>query len=251
MITYRQNGIDNKGSAVIEAVMILPLFIFAMLVIYHMGQSRLAECEIYEAAAETIEYMAEYSYLGECNLLIPEIKFSGYVDSDERIERYISGGADGVNFFGTVMLDDEQYVNLKVNYELIISLPFMPELTVERSINIKQKAYVGDDDGQENEDGNTSDMYVYVTDNREAYHMTRNCTHLRLSISITSMEDAQNQGYTACSFCGNGDSERVYITNEGNRYHCDVYCSGLKRTVYRIKLSEAGGIGGCERCVGY
>ena len=93
----------------------------------------------------------------------------------------------------------------------------MPKLSVKRSINIKQKAYVGDDDGQENEDGNTSDMYVYVTDNREAYHMTRNCTHLRLSISITSMENAQEHGYTACSFCGKGNSERVYITNEGNR----------------------------------
>lgn len=245
------NDTGNRGSAVVEAIIILPLFIFAVLAIYQMGQCRLAECDIYEAAAETIEYMAEYSYLGECTLMIPEIKFEEYIDDSDRIESYVSGGARGIDFWGTVVLDEDYYVKLQVNYEVVISLPFMPPLSVDRSINIKQKAYVGDKREQENKDAYSDDMYVYVTDNREVYHSTRSCTHLRLSVSMSSPDVARSGGYTECSFCGDMGGECVFITEEGNRFHYDLNCSGLKRTVYRVRLNEVKGIGGCKRCVGY
>lgn len=244
------NGtINNKGSAVLEATLILPIFIFAMLAVYQMGQCRLAESALYEAAAETAEYMAEYSYIGTTNLLIPELKFADYADDIQRIEKYIQGGIEGVDFFGTVMLDEDNYVILKVNYKVYISLPFLPKLNTERTFTIRQKAYIGDDGGSENNDGHEDTQYVYITDNRDVYHNTRSCSHLRLTVQVSDMSSSTSNGYSKCEFCGDGFGGTVYITDYGRRYHLNVSCSGLKRTIYRVKLSELEGMRGCSRCV--
>lgn len=240
--------VNNRGSAVVEATLLLPIFIFAMLAIYQMGQCRMAESALYEAAAETAEYMAEYSYIGQPNLVIPEVKFSEYADDNERIDKYIEGGINGVDFLGSVMLDEDNYVILKVNYKISIALPFVPKLSETRSMTIRQKAYVGDD-GNQNGNSGSQEQYVYITDNHDVYHSTRNCSHLRLSIRISDKHTALAEGYSECEFCGSQSGVDVYVTDYGNRYHQSINCSGLKRTIYRVKLSELGGMRGCSRCV--
>lgn len=32
----------------------------------------------------------------------------------------------------------------------------------------------------------------------------------------------------------------VFITDQGNRFHYDLNCGGIKRTIYMIRLSEVG-----------
>lgn len=41
---------------------------------------------------------------------------------------------------------------------------------------------------------------------------------------------------------------RLYITNQGDCYHKDLGCSGIKRTVRMIRLSEVGTRRPCSRC---
>ncbi len=239
----------NRGSAALEATLVLPLFIFFVLCLYHMAQSRLAENCIYEAATETAEYMAEYAYLDGNNVLLPTYMFGGYVDDNELIERYVKGGISGIGFLGTIPLDDAGYVTLAVKYQIRIAVPFMPVLTQERSFTIRQKAYVGAGYGQDEADGQENDCYVYITDNRDVYHSTRACTYLCLSIRACGTKQAVEEGYTACEICGHDETGMVYVTDYGGRFHADRGCSGLKRTVYRVRLSDTGGIGGCSRCV--
>lgn len=239
---------SDRGSVALEATLVLPIFIFFVIGTYHMCCSRLADNCIYEAAVETAEYMAEYAYLDENNLFIPSYKFEDYIDDDTLVGRYVEGGISGISFLGTNSLDDEGYVVLCVQYTDSISVPFMPTLKKTHSFTIRQRAYVGAryDTTLEDMDG---DSYVYITDNRDVYHSTRLCTYLELSIRASSVEAAENDGYTACEICGYGNEKIVYVTDYGKRYHCDTLCSGLKRTVYRVRLSEVKALGGCSRCV--
>ena len=244
----KQSNNHNRGSAAVEAALALPLFLFAMLTLYHMHQSVLAEACVYEACAETAEYTAEYCFIGKANAIVPSLIFSKYLDDPERVERYVEGGLSGVHFLFTHM-DDETLV-LEADYRLRISVPFFPELHSRRHVTIRQRAYVGDTgSSEEKETEEEAEKYCFVTDNREVYHLSRGCTHLELTITAAPGKSyCETAGLSPCSYCGGKSGENYFITDEGNCYHKSLCCSGLKRTVYRIPLSEAKGLPPCGRC---
>ena len=100
----------------------------------------------------------------------------------------------------------------------------------------------------------TDEMYVYMTPEGSVYHLYDDCTHLKLSIQCTSLEKAKvlknNYGatYRPCLLCDEKTGLLTYITLEGDCYHWDRNCSGLKRTVRQVPISEVKGVGCCLRC---
>lgn len=87
---------------------------------------------------------------------------------------------------------------------------------------------------------------VYVAETGQVFHITRDCTHLRLSvrqIGAGELKNARNQygkKYTFCEKCARGGRvEIIYITDEGDRYHYKRGCPGLKRTVRSMPKEDA------------
>ncbi len=230
----------NQGSASLEATLVMPVFLLAMISLFMMFQSVLVEAQIYEAAAETAEYMAEMAYLEAANTAAAYLRFPRYVDETDRMERYVKHGVSGVQFLGSEIGDE--YIVLRVSYAM--------EHLGTRSFTIRKRAYTGAAwEAAETEAAHAEDAYVYVTDNQAVYHTTRQCSYLRLQIRTSALEQAKQSGYDACAFCGrNVQGTQVYVTNEGDRYHSSLTCSGLKRTVYRKKKSEVAGLAACSRC---
>lgn len=103
--------------------------------------------------------------------------------------------------------------------------------------------------------GDEKEEMVYVTRSGTAYHRQRECVYLNPSVRMLGISQAQNavnsegRRYTACSACG-GNSQIVYVTEDGVRYHSTVTCSGLKRTIDTVTLQEAveAGKHACPRC---
>lgn len=111
--------------------------------------------------------------------------------------------------------------------------------------------------GPEASSEETGEALVYVTRSGTAYHKSRNCVYLNPSIRMMTRRqaeeavNAEQQRYTPCILCGGG-SGIVYVTETGTRYHSTAGCSGIKRTIDSIPLSEAlaSGRHACAKCGG-
>lgn len=97
---------------------------------------------------------------------------------------------------------------------------------------------------------------VYITQSGTVYHRQRACRYLNPSIRLLEEREAQTiqnhagNRYTACSICRSSNGGAVYVTDFGSRYHSTVSCSGLKRTITGVPLSEAVAQGrhSCSSC---
>lgn len=98
------------------------------------------------------------------------------------------------------------------------------------------------------------EMYVYITPEGEVYHLYRDCTHLKLSVRKTPMaavhqlKNIYGKKYRKCEICSAPFGSMVYITSEGDCYHSERTCSGLKRTIRQVPFSQVDGRSLCSRC---
>lgn len=76
--------------------------------------------------------------------------------------------------------------------------------------------------------------------------------HAAASSELNSLRNESGGKYHACEKCVHGSSKgsNVYITDQGDRYHNSLTCSGLKRTVYTARISEVPGKRACSKCGG-
>lgn len=255
----------NKGYITVEASMIVPLFLFFMLGMSGLYMTVMAEAHIHQALASAVDYVAQCSYLENkllfnknadqknsvfsveelVDVVVIKQKLHTYIGNDYYVDRMIAGGKSGIVITVESDVANEKIMLVTARYFTKISLPLLGTYSIPLSNQIKQKAFVG----FSKEEYINSDYYVYVTPNREAYHMRRDCTHLVLDIKSV-LEKYKNR-YVPCYYCGiQATGGRIYVTKENSVYHSTRDCVGLKRTVTREKLSAVKGIGACSRCGG-
>lgn len=120
--------------------------------------------------------------------------------------------------------------------------------------------YFGEEEGKENPGEEDNEREVYLTEYGSVYHTLADCAHLKLSITQTTydnmliLRNRSGERYRGCEFCVENKTiqsdERVYITEEGNRYHIMINCSGLLRRITCGTLAEAIDRGRrlCSKC---
>ncbi len=118
------------------------------------------------------------------------------------------------------------------------------------------RAWTGRSEGSAQDSEQQGGTYVYVTENMSVYHTDSGCTYINLSIQcvssgdVSGLRNSDGEKYKPCEKCMSEgqDPAHVYITETGNRYHSSTSCSGLKRTVKMVDISEVGGLKECSRC---
>ncbi|WP_434310589.1 hypothetical protein [Hominifimenecus sp. rT4P-3] len=172
----------------------------------------------------------------------------------ERLENScVCEGAGGLSFLGSSWTKEGDQIKIRVSYRVRLPFSFggLAEFfVIQRSC---RRAWTGT--LAETSGGGKEDALAYVTENGSVYHCSMDCTYLNLSISELSFDTIggrRNQGggkYKPCERCAkySGSPVIVWITREGNRYHTDRACGGLKRSVRTISKTEAE-VPPCSRC---
>lgn len=97
---------------------------------------------------------------------------------------------------------------------------------------------------------------VYVTPNGTVFHRDRGCNYLDLTIKSTTtreigtLRNKNGNKYYKCKYCPKAVIDLVYIADYGTRYHTSIGCSELKRTVEAIPISQVGNKKACSKCGG-
>lgn len=167
----------------------------------------------------------------------------------------IAEGEEGIILQETYPAGEDGCIELLAKYSIKPFIGWLPigEIKIEdRFFSHGWTGYCG----LGGNEGIKQEVYVYVTRTGNRYHMSHDCTYLRVQIQAVDYEQVsvlKNQSgakYSACSRCRPAEGGLVYITSDGNSYHGRSDCASLKRTVYMIPLKEAEGYAACSKCAG-
>lgn len=251
----RASSFTSKASITVEAAMAVPFFFFAVLCLVCLLEMMVTQTVVKSAFHYCAKEMAEEAYMNPFVIPGQLEENVAKVIGDERLNRsMISGGAAGIDCSRSKAWGKTGIMDLVLEYRMEVPIfTFrIPVISKKETLRIKGwNGYAG------NGFGNQDDETVYITETGIVYHKDADCTYLELSIKavpkgeIKDLRNSSGGKYYPCEACRrkNGGKQYVYITETGDRYHKSLGCSGLKRTVYAVPLSEVYGRGGCSRCV--
>ena len=261
-------GTPVKASMTVEAALVLPLFCFFMI---HMGSAiemiRLhgnLEVALWDAGRQIGIYggilTEEKSADGEeentdDRLGTVAVSYT-YVKNQIRNqlgEEYLrqaplEHGIDSLQFLESSTGDDI--------CEIVVTYGISPltEVLGFRKFRMANRYYGHLWNGYQIPGTEDEEEYVYITEDSEVYHVSRECTHLRLSIRRVEATEIPGE-YNPCEKCIVQKKEGYdptdagyYICAEGGHYHRRQDCPGLKRTIFCIARKDADGYRECSRC---
>lgn len=263
------NSQTRKASMTVEACLVLPLFLFAFLNIISIVEIYRLQGNMSAAMHDTAKQMAVYEYeyrkIGGGSAGKAESLGLTYIYAAGKVRAKLgtaylnnsplAGGAPSISWLRSSVMQDEDCIDLVAQY--LVKPPAAVVGWRQRSMynRIRTRAWTGyDNAGNNHSNTDEEEEIVYITPEGTVYHRSRGCSYLKLSIVAVDqsfLETQRNQDgekYYPCETCGRAGKSVVYITGYGNRYHTTLECSGLKRTVMAVPISEAGGRGACSKC---
>lgn len=263
-------SVPTSASVSLEASIAIPIFLFAFLEIL----SLLSYLSVYSGVLCAIKFVGDpvsvygYAYdrvmeeteevsIGES--FVTSLVFSEtYLDAQVKkacdgalYQNMVSGGAEGITLLGSHIDRADKEVAILAHYTVEPLISFAG--TGLRGCNYYYARFWT---GYEPEQYEVAEDMVYITEHGTVYHLSRDCTHLQLSIKSIQKSDlweARNdygRKYSKCPMCVEKEpaGDYYYITQRGDRYHAVLSCSGLKRTVRCVRRKEVEGWNLCNRC---
>lgn len=242
------------GVLTIEAAFIMPLLTYFFITILFFFRVMQVELAVQNSLDVAARQLAVY-YANEDNRMAGIVAAKGLFTKEmsdyKEVSDYITGGNTGVSLLESQFEGEE--VSLRASYK--VKLPFRVFWVCD--FDMEQRADCRKWSGWKETTGASSgEQWVYITQNGTVYHMTKSCTHLKLSIqsvaydTVSTLRNENGGKYYKCERCVPKSlaTGQVYITNQGDRYHSDLNCSGLRRTIMMVRLSEVGNRRKCSRC---
>ena len=248
-------SVSASGSITVEAAVCIPLFLYASICLIWILEIKIVQSSVKNAlqaaGKELAVELCEMPFFSPSYLENKVITYIG----EERLERSsVSGGVRGIHCEKSYVHGESGVMELKVQYRVELPAPGFVIPPISQKTSIRVKSWVGYE--KVGISHSADQKIVYITETGVVYHEDYDCSYLNPSIRVVSanqLEDLRsNDGsiYYPCSECMEVQAfvGKVYITDYGNRYHSKLDCSGLKRRIYAVPLSEVGGRGGCSKC---
>lgn len=253
----------------VEACFVLPFFLFAFLNIISIIEIYWLQgnmsAAMHDAAKQMAVYGYEYRQISKSSAGAAESLGLTYLYAAGKVRTKLgtayldnsplAGGAAAISWLRSSVMREDDCIDLVAEYRVeppVAVVGFRQRVMYSR---MRTRAWTGYDNAASGAAGGLAgEEIVYMTPEGSVFHRSRGCAYLKLSIVAVDkgfLETQRNQDgskYHPCGECGSACGSVVYITGYGNRYHSTLGCSGLKRTVMAVPVSETGGRGTCSKC---
>ena len=249
--------IPFRASFTVEAAITVPVFICFLASVFFFFSILQLQMKVESALHYTARSMAVYSCLEKKQeeLINPQTEYVAaevifrkqLLDQKAKMEN-TAGKSLGISLLTSDLTGD--YLELKAVYQIRLPITLLGIHYFPMHQTVKARKWTGDTKSE------IAGDWVYITPTGTVYHMSKGCPYLDLSIhsasssAVSAMRNKSGGKYQKCSRCNSQYSDKVYITDYGSVYHADLNCSGLKRTVNKIKKSDVGERGPCSKCGG-
>ena len=259
---YKETFLPYKVKAImtVECSIVLPIFIFLIISVLLVIKIAELNVDINDAVLNCAKELAQYAYVkdnkGADENIVKKLGIgfgeSVYVNSE--IKKLV--GEEKLDWTNGIKCicreDDNEMIDIFTYYSFEMPLNIFNINNINTVSRARVKKWTGYDISKDIGNEKT----VYVTRTGTVYHTSYNCTHLKLSIKsvagdmVDNIRNNENEKYHRCELCGKKGSMPgiVYVTNEGNKYHFSIGCSGLKRSIIQVPISEVGNRKLCSRC---
>ena len=250
----RASSFTSKGSMSVEAAFSVSIFFLAVISLANLLEIMSIQTEMKNALHMVAkEYAAEAYMYPLVSTEKIEKDIVEYIGKERLDKSLILHGSAGLDASESRREWNTTIVEMILKYRIEIPITLFRVRTPWQMLKIRVKGWTGYEfsmpDFEENQ-------MVYVTDYGMVYHKNKNCTYLDLSVKsvdgnvVGDLRSQNGSKYKSCILCGSWEKQEwVYITDYGERYHTSLECSGLKRNVYIVPLSNVRGLGGCSKCV--
>ncbi len=267
MFLFKKSGAEAfffaplHGGLTVEAALALPVFLICMIAALQYCAVMGTAVMLGTALSDTSQSMGTAAYsvryakeAGEGTKTAAAIVSTAYAQRQVTKKAGNPENIKNTNLLLSSVLKDGQTIDLVLTYQLRSPIQLPGIFFLQRA---RIRAWTGREDGAGatgSEQDESREEYVYVTVTGTVCHADPECSHLKLSIrevresSLESLRNNSGGKYHPCEKCGDQQGSRIYITNEGNRYHTSLSCSGLKRTVRKVTKEEAGSLRMCSKC---
>ncbi len=259
--------LDSKGSLTVEAALVIPLFLFAVMAILSFVQMLHMQMAMDGAMHQCAKELATYGYVQsmwsqgqEADLPLPaemlfsEIYVKQQVENDLGSDYLKASPLNGNLYFLDSRIMENDRIELHSSYYVSPFFSLSPTAGFLTGQTAVARAFTGYDN-RASASATHKEEYVFITEYGTSYHRNRGCPYLDLSVrkefddNLSALRNKDGEKYHACQSCvGTVATNLVFVTDYGEAYHSDILCSGLRRTIESVPISQVGGRTPCPKC---
>ncbi len=245
----------KKGSITVEAAIILPLFIVAVLTISYTVKLIETEEDVINGVVDEARYIAAYAYIEKTGIGVKK-----------RVESRIKEDASAENFTVKKLrylysnFNNNGLISIDTTYTVKNRMPVRMRGDFHRATGVLFRGFVGKNNKgqifsfdlmQTADDGTT--VWVFPVAG-EKYH-NENCSYIRVYPVQAILTDEIRKQYTPCKLCKpdeHGNGHIVYCFKKTGKAYHSADCSTVDKYVIEMTRYEAAseGYSRCSKCGG-
>lgn len=270
-----------KASLTVEASIVLPLFIFMMLILLFPLKLMEEERRLQNTAENIGRQLAAAEYIKTAgDELIKDKgsigeKLSGTVNVVEKgavigIILAEANNADTIAFpvigsetavFSDADGDDPAMFRVDLDYRLKLPFSTYTIPALHKSMTVSRRAWIGAEGGRgrsryggDDFEADDEDRMVYLGKTSSVYHDDPNCHYLSnvmKAADASDMDSMRNESggkYHACPSCNPGKTGTVYYFASGTAYHSSEHCKAITSYSRAVRLREVKNMRACSYC---